>query len=351
MAIKIELKLPGTDLGMSLAVGHLEIKAPLEKTKLAESECECEDCKSQLEANEKVNRADKKNSKQENSAKDSKVNKKDKSETDIVTKMFTSFMQCTASNVNLNPNLRTKKTGELNKRKKLRNVKYEQKYDEDEDEEEDPLARGILSKGCSSDFSVSQSLYPDDILVSYEPRRRQINKTNNRDYSSKQNKDERISPSHGLGSVEDNDTTSAKNLKEVRIIPINKSTDAKVLPNRKFQGSEKSKYDISCISVPLFCSSDRYIGSCSNIKRHGIADSCNLNQGRRVINQSEKDPNGSYTRLVSKRNPLRCGPVYSEEEEGTLISVPSSIYPDNILLTIRSHKSRQKKNKNKGKHH
>ncbi|KAH7647615.1 hypothetical protein FG379_001872 [Cryptosporidium bovis] len=341
MAIKIELKFPGTDVGMSLELGHLNTNEPLEDAELDGSGCD--GCKSESMAKE----MERINNKSENVAIDSQVNKKEENEADIVTKMFTSFMKCTASNVNLNQNFKNKKISELKQRKKLNNSEYYEDYDEDED----PLARGILGKGCSSDFSVSQSLYPDDILVSYEPRRRkrQTNRMNNNDHSFKQNTNEATSPPHNPDMLTNNGAIRAKDMKEVKIIPINKTTDAKILPNRKFKENEKGKYDISCISVPLFCDSNRYIGSFSNLKRHGISDSCNLNQGRKTVEPCKAVEN-SYTRLVSKKNSLRCGPVYSGEDENTLISVPSSIYPDNILLTIRNHKSRQKKNKKREKH-
>lgn len=309
MVMKLELKLPGTDVGMRIAFGHLDENSTGSRTKassssssstssptlpskqnsgakikvikndLEESECECDDCSGKAKTKEKA------------------ISHKDDDQysVDMVTKVFASLMQCTASNIN---NSQFNQNNKLNQKskglKQVNSSKSNNKYASDS--EDDPLARGILGRGCSSDFSVSQSLYPDDILVSYEPRRKK---------SPKSNKSPAKTKSAPLSSQVQQNT---KDLKDVRIIPINKSTNAKILPNRKFK---ESKYDISCISVPTFCNKAKLISCCN----------------ARLIPQI---PRCDLTR---------------HEDENLMISVPSAIYPDNIILTLKNPKPKKNKKK------
>ncbi|KAH8584911.1 uncharacterized protein ELE39_000862 [Cryptosporidium sp. chipmunk genotype I] len=303
MVMKLELKLPGTDVGMSIAFGHLNenlngskkevsystsspslpskqssgAKVKVIKNDLEESECECEDCSGSSKAKEK-----------------GIAHNDDQNSVDMVTKIFTSLMQCTASNINGNqfnqnmkPNQKVKGLKQTNASKTYRYVS---------DSEDEPLARGILGKGCSSDFSVSQSLYPDDILVSYEPKRKKSPKSG------------KIPTKTKSSPLSNQIQQNAKDLKDVKIIPINKSTNAKILPNRKFK---ESKYDISCISVPTFCNKAKLISCCN-------------------------------TRLVPQVP--RCD-LSRPEDENLMISVPSAIYPDNIILTLKNPKPKKNKKK------
>ncbi|KAF7457471.1 hypothetical protein HWI79_2032 [Cryptosporidium felis] len=309
MVVKLELKIPGTDVGMSIAVGHLEEgkEAPgkqksLKQTKsgtnikvikneLVESECECDDCLSKPKPDN--TKAPAGNGNARNGSQD------DQSSADMVTKMFTSLMQCTASNINSSQYARGAKPSQKNKGQKFKKSSSEFDYS---DSDEDPLARGVLSKGCSSDFSVSQSLYPDDILVSYEPRKKKSSKPKNKSKAKTSLSDDLNS---GGSPIHDP--------KDVRIIPINKSTNAKILPNRKFK--EANKYDISCFSVPTFCNKAKLVNCCS----------------ARLIPQVPK--------------PCLTKPRSQNKDEDLMISVPSAIYPDNILLTLKTHKHKGQKKK------
>lgn len=299
MVVKLELKLPGTDMGMRIALGHLEeglidsketasepnsgAKVKVIKNDLEESECECEDCSrgSKLKEKEKT--------------KETAPKQEDQHSVDVVTKIFTSLMQCTASNIN---------GGQLEnyarpsrKNRGLRQVNTSKVNNYASDSEEDPLARGILGKGCSSDFSVSQSLYPDDILVSYEPKKKKAPKSS------------KTPPKTKPTPLSTNHQPEVGSLKDVRIIPINKSTNAKILPNRKFK---ESKYDISCISVPTFCNKAKLISCCA-------------------------------TRLVPPRVQIPRCDLSRPEDENLMISVPSAIYPDNIILTLKNPKPKKNK--------
>ncbi|KAJ1611061.1 hypothetical protein OJ252_1682 [Cryptosporidium canis] len=288
--MKLELKLPGTDVGMRIALGHLDEKASdsketppavskqsskanvrVIKNDLEESECECEDCSGGTKLREKP----------------AAQTQDDAQSVDMVTKIFTSLMQCTASNINGNQISKANR-----KSRGLKQVDASRPSNDSSDSEDDPLARGILGKGCSSDFSVSQSLYPDDILVSYEPKKKKAPK------SGKASKKTKPAPLSASSQPE------AGNLQDVRIIPINKSTNAKILPNRKFK---ESKYDISCISVPTFCNKAKLISCCS-------------------------------TRLVPQVP--KCN-LSRPEDENLMISVPSAIYPDNIILTLKNPKPKK----------
>lgn len=296
--MKLELKLPGTDVGMRIAFGHLdenqnkstkkipsslskpnpETKAKIVENDLEESECECEDCS----GNSKIRK------------KTIIQNEDDQHSVDMVTKIFTSLMQCTASNVNGNhfkqiakPNRKTKGLKQIDA-SKADGYNYES--------EDDSLARGILRKGCTSDFSVSQSLYPDDILVSYEPKKKKPLKPRKKTAETK-------SP-----PLSSNIQTVTRDLKDVRIIPINKSTNAKILPNRKFK---ESKYDVSCISVPTLCNKAKLI-SCCTTRLVPQIPKCNLSRAK---------------------------------DENLMISVPSAIYPDNIILTLKNPKPKKNKKK------
>ncbi|OII74506.1 uncharacterized protein cubi_00059 [Cryptosporidium ubiquitum] len=298
MVVKLELKLPGTDVGMSIAFGHLDensngpsrevpssppkpssgAKVKIVKNDLEESECECEDCSGSSKVKEKV-----------------VIQNEDAQQSvDMVTKIFSSLMQCTASNINGNQFNQNTKPNKKTKGLKQINASGTERYNYES--EDDSLAKGILGKGCTSDFSVSQSLYPDDILVSYEPKKKKPSK-------SKKAPAETKSP-----PLSDNTHPVTRDLKDVRIIPINKSTNAKILPNRKFK---ESKYDVSCISVPTLCNKARLISCCN-------------------------------TRLVPQVH--RCN-LSRPEDENLMISVPSAIYPDNIILTLKNPKPKKNKKK------
>lgn len=281
---------------MRIALGHLEqglrdsketvsnpnsgAKIKVIKNDLEESECECDDCSRNSKQNKKVAAA------QED----------DQHSVDMMTKIFTSLMQCTASNVS--GNQLNKEINPSMKGKGLKQVSTSKANDYGSDREDDPLARGILGKGCSSDFSVSQSLYPDDILVSYEPKKKKAPKPSKAPTQS--TKSTPLSASH---------QPKVGNLKDVRIIPINKTTNAKILPNRKFK---ESKYDVSCISVPTFCNKAKLISCCSS-------------------------------RLAPPRVQIPRCDLSQPDDENLMISVPSAIYPDNIILTLKNPK--RKKNK------